>query len=46
MVQIIDMSPLMMVNELRKEKEIVELINATVSHEMRTPINSITHECR
>ena len=34
-----------MYNLARGEKKLLTLINATVSHEMRNPINSIKSQC-
>jgi hypothetical protein len=41
MVQIIDMSDKMLYNEIKAEKSFLTLINATVSHELVNPLNSI-----
>ena len=35
------MSSQIMYNKLKEEKRLMALINGTVSHEMRNPINSI-----
>jgi signal transduction histidine kinase len=47
MVQLIDVSSKILYNEARAEREMVIMINATISHEMRNPLNSmigqITH---
>ena len=40
-LQIIDISKDIMYNVASGEKKLIELINATVSHEMRNPLNSI-----
>ena len=41
LLQIIDISAQIMYNVVNGEKKLMALINATVSHEMRNPINSI-----
>ena len=41
MLQIIDISGEIMYNVAQGEKTLLSLINATVSHEMRNPSNSI-----
>jgi signal transduction histidine kinase len=40
-MQIIDMSGQILINIRNGEKKLLSLINATVSHEMRNPLNSI-----
>ena len=40
-IQILDVSANILLNQASGEKKLLSLINATVSHEMRTPINSI-----
>ena len=40
-LQIIDISKDIMYSVASGEKKLIELINATVSHEMRNPLNSI-----
>lgn len=40
-LQIIDISSEVMYNIANGEKKLLALINATVSHEMRNPLNSI-----
>ena len=42
-VQINDVSAQVMFNVAQGEKQLLSLINATVSHEMRNPINSISN---
>lgn len=42
MMQIIDISKDIMYSIANGEKKLLALINATVSHEMRNPLNSIT----
>ena len=37
----IDVSDKMLYNEAKAEKEFLSLINATVSHELRNPLNSL-----
>jgi signal transduction histidine kinase len=41
MLQIIDISYELMCHRMNGEKKLLSLINATVSHEMRNPLNSI-----
>ena len=41
LIQIIDVSAKIMYDIANGEKKFLQLINATVSHEMRNPINSI-----
>lgn len=41
MLQIIDISNQIMYNIVNGEKKLLAMINATVSHEMRNPLNSI-----
>ena len=41
MLQIIDISNEIMCNRVNGEKKLLALVNATVSHEMRNPLNSI-----
>ena len=41
LIQIIDVSDKMLYNEVRAEQEFLTLINATVSHELRNPLNSL-----
>jgi len=41
MLQITDISSLILYNIAKGEKKLLTLINATVSHEMRNPLNSI-----
>jgi len=43
-VQINDVSAHVMFNIAQGEKQLLSLINATVSHEMRNPINSISNQ--
>ena len=40
-LQITDISNQIMFNRINGEKKLLALINATVSHEMRNPLNSI-----
>ena len=40
-LQIIDISDHIMYNIAKAEKKLLSTINATVSHEMRNPLNSI-----
>lgn len=41
MIQVIDISSQIMYNVANADKKLLTLINATVSHEMRNPTNSI-----
>lgn len=41
MVQLIDVSDKMLYNEVKAEKSFLTMINATVSHELRNPLNSL-----
>jgi len=41
MIQIIDVSTMVWFEQGREEKDLLSLINATVSHELRNPLNSI-----
>ena len=41
MLQITDISSLILYNIVKGEKKLLTLINAAVSHEMRNPLNSI-----
>jgi signal transduction histidine kinase len=40
-LQLIDISDQIMCNIVQGEKKLLSIINATVSHEMRNPLNSI-----
>ena len=41
MIQIIDISSTIWFDQSKEEKDLLSLINATVSHELRNPLNSI-----
>ena len=41
LVQIIDMSHKMFYSEMKERESILQLINATVSHELRNPLSAI-----
>ena len=41
MIQIIDIKDKMLYNEVKAEKTYLTLMNATVSHELRNPLNSL-----
>lgn len=41
LLQIIDVSDRMLYNEVKTQKLLLTLINATVSHELRNPLNSM-----
>lgn len=41
-LQIIDVSKKVQCDKAQGEKKLISLINATVSHEMRNPVNSIS----
>ena len=40
-LQMIDVSSKMLYNEVKAEQEFVTMINATISHELRNPLNSL-----
>ena len=40
-IQLIDISPKIFYDELKAEEEFTAIINSTISHEMRNPLNSI-----
>lgn len=40
-IQIIDITTNIKIQQLNGEKQTLQLVNATVSHEMRNPLNSI-----
>jgi signal transduction histidine kinase len=44
MLQIIDISDSFLYDQSKAKNEFLSLINATVSHEMRNPLNSISAE--
>ena len=41
LMQLIDVSDKMLYNEVKAEQSFLTLINATVSHELRNPLNSL-----
>ena len=41
MLQIIDVTNSVLFHQSKEQNELLSLINATVSHEMRNPLNSI-----
>ena len=41
MIQVQDISQDLLVKKIENERDFQQLINATVSHEMRNPLNSI-----
>ena len=41
LIQMIDISDKMLYNEAKAEKKFLTLMNATVSHELRNPLNSL-----
>ena len=41
MIQMIDISDKILYNEAKAEKKFLTLMNATVSHELRNPLNSL-----
>lgn len=45
LVQVIDLSEKILYDQAKARSEFLSLINATVSHEMRNPINSILNQC-
>ena len=44
MLKIHDISKSIMFDQMASEKQLYEIINATVSHEMRNPINSVVYQ--
>ena len=42
MMQFIDITKTVQCNQIKQQNEFLNLINATVSHEMRNPLNSIS----
>ena len=42
MLQFIDITNTVQVTQVKQHNEMLNLINATVSHEMRNPLNSIS----
>ena len=44
MIQVHDISKSIMFDQIQNEKQLYEIINATVSHEMRNPINSMVYQ--
>ena len=46
MVCFIDISSKILYDSTRAESDMLSLINATISHEMRNPLNSIINECK
>ena len=44
MIQIINISDSILYDKVKAKNEFLSLINATVSHEMRNPLNSICAE--
>ncbi len=44
MIQIIDISDSILYDRSKAENEFLSVINATVSHELRNPLNSISAE--
>ena len=45
MIQMNDVSKDVLYNKEKSQNELLSLINATVSHEMRNPLNSINSQC-
>jgi len=45
MIQMNDVSKDVLYNKEKNQNELLSLINATVSHEMRNPLNSINSQC-
>ena len=41
MIQIVDISDKMLFSQMKAEQTLLMLINATVSHELRNPLNSL-----
>ena len=46
MVCFIDISQKILYDSTKAESEMLSLINSTISHEMRNPLNSIINNCR
>ena len=46
MLCFIDISQKILYDISKAESEILSLINSTISHEMRNPLNSIINECK
>ena len=44
LVQLIDMSDKMLYNEVKAEQEFIAIINVTISHQLRNPLNGLTGE--
>jgi len=42
--QVVDVSKSLLYNKVQAQTEFLSLINATVSHEMRNPLNSILNQ--
>ena len=42
MVQLVEITDSILFNETRERNELLSMINATVSHEMRNPLNAIS----
>lgn len=45
-VQMIDISAKIFYNDIKAQEEFISLINSTISHEMRNPLNSIISQCK
>jgi len=46
MICFIDISQKILYDSSRAEGELLSLINSTISHEMRNPLNSIINQCK
>jgi len=46
MICFIDISQKILYDSSKAEGEILSLINSTISHEMRNPLNSIINQCK
>ncbi len=44
-LQFIDISAKIFYDDIKAQEEFVSLINSTISHEMKNPLNSIVNEC-
>ncbi len=44
-LQFIDISAKIFYDDVKAQEEFVSLINSTISHEMKNPLNSIVNEC-
>ena len=45
LLQFIDISPKIFYDDMKAQDDFSSLINSTISHEMRNPLNSIINQC-